>query len=585
MSESHNPYTAHELDPRIGGSTVDDTPTQPAVRDDNAENQQSTSDTQLKGLNATRRENYGEDETRGNEPSSERFTSGDNSLFVAGGSAATAAALSQQYENEREGSAPLDRKADNAYTGTTPSGSNSNYYGAPSGTAVAGSQQPHPSDLAATKEYSSGVTQPVSSSEQQYTSGAGQAPYDDGRNASAIDRDNEQSHTLRNAAIGAGAAGVGGYAYREHQKDDLQSNSQTDRYTERRDYQTTQANQQREARSYNEQPTGQYSRKDDDHRTRNTAVGASVAPGAAAVGAHQYREHKSHAIQPEDQPAGYGTRSGNVGSSTESRYQTDLSYTTRGIEQTQAGNYPSNTERDDKDSHAVRNTAIGAGAAGVGAHKYREHKDRDRHDDLDTTRKSDMDSHKTTIDQEQPASGKHEVHHKSKLLNKLDPRVHSEKKTDDTHEGSSKSHRRKSNASADASAAALRRRSDASSEKKAAKSHSLDDAAHRPAQAGHPVELSPGVQLPKGNHYGKDVHDPRYGLGLNRAGITQEEAEALRRGEVDPASLHPLHGNNSGKLHKEKDEMGRSSTHSSTEKKRRSSLLGFLRKFQPYSSE
>lgn len=84
-----------------------------------------------------------------------------------------------------------------------------------------------------------------------------------------------------------------------------------------------------------------------------------------------------------------------------------------------------------------------------------------------------------------------------------------------------------------------------------------------------PIPLE-GVELPRGNQYGQDVKDPRYGLPMAAAGVTATEAEQIRHGHHDgglttqQAPYDKHHG-----AHKD------ATTHETTQKKSHG-LLGLL---------
>ena len=106
-----------------------------------------------------------------------------------------------------------------------------------------------------------------------------------------------------------------------------------------------------------------------------------------------------------------------------------------------------------------------------------------------------------------------------------------------------------------------------------------------------------GVDVPPGNDYGKGVKDPRYGLPMAAAGISAEEAAALRRNEAnvarasqgqayasrpttaeqDSAAQPAAAGQAYGTQHATQAEQ-QAAKHAKEEKpSRRSSILGFLR--------
>ena len=84
-----------------------------------------------------------------------------------------------------------------------------------------------------------------------------------------------------------------------------------------------------------------------------------------------------------------------------------------------------------------------------------------------------------------------------------------------------------------------------------------------------PISLE-GVALPRGNQYGQDVKDPRYGLPMAAAGVTAAEAEQIRHGhnDVDLTTQQAAHEKHHG-AHSE------ITTHDTTQKKSHG-LLGFL---------
>ncbi len=241
----HNPYTSHDLDPRIGGSAgqsstqeYSDNHNQQksgysdqdrSYQTDPAQSQtQTQTQTQgqgLKGLNAARTEDYSQDNPSA-VPGSEHY--GRNAA-VGGGAigAAGAAGMAMKHHHDQDGSRiPESTTRANEYSGTTSSGNNNNYHGAPSGTAVSGSQQ---GSLYTTGDPGYDTTQtsqqyPYDSSNRGQHGGYinEQYPVDTqgGQKASTDDNyDNQESHKLRNTAIGAGAAGVGAHEYREHKHD------------------------------------------------------------------------------------------------------------------------------------------------------------------------------------------------------------------------------------------------------------------------------------------------------------------------------------------------------------------------------
>lgn len=79
-----------------------------------------------------------------------------------------------------------------------------------------------------------------------------------------------------------------------------------------------------------------------------------------------------------------------------------------------------------------------------------------------------------------------------------------------------------------------------------------------------------GVELPRGNQYGQDVEDPRYGLPMAAAGVTAAEAEQIRHGHHDGGlrTQQAPHDKQHG-AHKD------TTTHDTTQKKSHG-LLGFL---------
>lgn len=95
-----------------------------------------------------------------------------------------------------------------------------------------------------------------------------------------------------------------------------------------------------------------------------------------------------------------------------------------------------------------------------------------------------------------------------------------------------------------------------------------------------PIPLG-GVELPRGNQYGQDVKDPRYGLPMAAAGVTAAEAEQIRHGHNDGGltTQQAAYDNHHG-AHKD------TTTHDTTQKKSHG-LLGFLHrdKNQKYTKE
>jgi hypothetical protein len=129
---------------------------------------------------------------------------------------------------------------------------------------------------------------------------------------------------------------------------------------------------------------------------------------------------------------------------------------------------------------------------------------------------------------------------------------------------------------------------------KAAPAERLDESAYaaKPTAAKYA-----DVDVPPGNDYGKGVKDPRYGLPMAAAGISAEEAAALRRNEAaarasqgqayagkpttaeqDYAAQPAAAGQAYGTQHATQAEQ-QAAKHAKEEKpSRRSSILGFLRK-------
>lgn len=228
----HNPYTSHDLDPRIGGSTgqsstqeYSDNRNQQTLgyndqdrsyQTNPAQSQTQTQRQGLKGLNVARTEDYSQDGPSA-VPGSEHH--GRNAAVGGGAIGAAGAGMAMKHQHDQDSSRiPESTTRANEYSGTTSSGNNNNYYGAPSGTAVSGSPQ---GNLYTTGGPGYDTTQtgqqhPYDSINRGQQGGYinEQYPADTqgGQKTYADDNyDKKESHKLRNTAIGAGAAGVGAH--------------------------------------------------------------------------------------------------------------------------------------------------------------------------------------------------------------------------------------------------------------------------------------------------------------------------------------------------------------------------------------
>jgi hypothetical protein len=235
------------------------------------------------------------------------------------GAAAVGEGIHHHRENERENLGSL------GYSGTTPSGAGSAYYGGPTGTAVCDVSGPHTTSTA--NRLDPTVNQnarPIESAREHnpVTGGGGYAAdeaHSGGRN---------KHHLGRDAVVGAGGAGV---AENEHQKHERERESRlgttTGAYGDNTPYDST---------------TG----SSGHHYGRDTAVGA----GGVGLAEHEYRKHE------RERETGLGSSTG-IGSNT--------------------GAYGDNTPYDNTTGisghHYGRDAAVGAGGVGLAEHEHRKH--------------------------------------------------------------------------------------------------------------------------------------------------------------------------------------------------------------------
>lgn len=326
-SQSTNPYSAKDVDPRIGGNNTSTTSgldtgrTAAATGPSGGQSSLTGNNDHHLGRDAAAVGTAGAvGEGIHHHPENERQNVG-----TTGTGLGTHGTNLGERERERENLGTSGA----GYTGTTPSGAGSSYYGAPAGTAISG---PHTTMIAnALDPHVNKSSAPIENArEHDPVKGGG---------AEAADQAHGASRTGRDAALGAGAVGLAEHEHRHH------------------DHQTGTGIGSGTGVGSTTGTTGTTGH----HLGRDAAVGA----GGVGLAEHEHRKH-------EHGTGLTGTRVGNT-TGSDSTIETHKPSLLEKLNPFSKSDNTSSTGTSGTDHHLGRDAAVGAGGVGLAEHEHRKH--------------------------------------------------------------------------------------------------------------------------------------------------------------------------------------------------------------------
>lgn len=268
------------------------------------------------------------------------------------GAAAVGEGIHHHRENER------DNIGSSGYSGTTPSGTGSAYYGGPTGTAISDVSGPHTTSTANRLDPAINQnTRPIEDAhEHDPVTGGGGFAADEAHGGN-------RHHLGRDAAVGAGGVGLAEHEHRKHERERETGvgstkgfGSNTGAYGDNTTATTGAGTTTGPHRSnllnkldprVNSSNTGTMDNSGSDHHYgRDAAVGA----GGVGLAEHEHRKHE------RERETGAGNNTG-IGSNT-GAYSGDPAYT----------GTPGSTGH-----HYGRDAVVGAGGVGLAEHEHRKH--------------------------------------------------------------------------------------------------------------------------------------------------------------------------------------------------------------------